>query len=212
MIPMTVFDIEKARIETPGCDNVLHFDNAGAALMPKIVRDTFVHHVDLETMIGGYQAAAQAQDRLERVYESTAKLIGCDSDEIALVESATQAWINAFYAIPFERGDKILTGRAEYAANYIAFLQIAKRHGIEIEVIPVDAFGQISVDALRAMIDSRVKLIAITHIPTNSGLINPAQQIGEVARDAGVQYNFVSCQTVWAITKNFCYIGCFNIS
>ena len=205
---MTVFDIEKARKETPGCDNVLHLNNAGAALMPKIVRDTLVHHVDTESMIGGYEAAAQAHDQLERVYESTAKLIGCDSDEIALMESATQAWVNAFYAIPFERGDKILTGRAEYAANYIAFLQIAKRRGVEIKVIPVDAFGQVSVDALAEMIDSRVKLIAITHIPTNSGLINPAEQIGDVARDAGILYLLDACQTVGQKPINVSDIGC----
>ncbi|MGB3713933.1 MAG: aminotransferase class V-fold PLP-dependent enzyme [Candidatus Promineifilaceae bacterium] len=203
-----MFDIEKARRDTPGCDNVLHFNNAGAALMPKIVRDTLVHHVDREMMIGGYEAAAQAYDQLERVYESTGKLVGCGSDEIALVESATQAWVNAFYAIPFERGDKILTGRAEYAANYIAFLQIAKRRGVEIKVIPVDAFGQVSVDVLREMIDNRVKLIAITHIPTNGGLINPAEQIGNVARDAGILYLLDACQTVGQKPIAVSEIGC----
>jgi cysteine desulfurase/selenocysteine lyase len=208
MMLMTMFDVEKARMDTPGCEHVLHFNNAGAALMPQIVRDTLVDHIDRELMMGGYEAASQVKDRLENVYLSTAKLIGCSSGEIALVESATQAWVNAFYSIPFERGDKILTGRAEYAANYIAFLQVARRFGVEIEVIPVDDFGQISVDALNEMIDDRVKLIAITHIPTNSGLINPAEQVGRVARKAGILYLLDACQTVGQIPLDVREIGC----
>jgi cysteine desulfurase/selenocysteine lyase len=191
-----MIDVDKARRETPGCENVLHFNNAGAALMPRIVRDTLVDHVDLEMMIGGYEAANQTSDALAQVYQSTAQLIGCEADEIALVESATHAWVSAFYAIPFKPGDKILTARAEYAANYIAFMQIAKQRGVEIEVIPVDEYGQISVDALRAMIDDRVRLIAITHIPTNGGLINPAEEIGKVAREAGILYLLDACQTI----------------
>lgn len=203
-----MLDVKKARLETPGCERVIHFNNAGAALMPAIVRDTLVEHVDRELMMGGYEAADLLSTEHERIYQSVSYLLGCEVAEVALLESATQAWINAFYAIPFEAGDIILTGRAEYAANYIAFLQVARRSDVRVKVIPVDEHGQISLAALSRMIERRVKLIAITHIPTNGGLINPAKAIGQIARENGVLYLLDACQSVGQMPIDVQDLGC----
>ena len=136
-------DVARARAETPGIASRVHLNNAGAALMPKPVLDAMVGYLNREAEIGGYEAAAEAQARLEAAYDSVARLIGAENDEIALVENATVAWQMAFYAQKFSPGDRILTANAEYAANYVAFLQIAKRSGVRIEVIPNDDRGAI---------------------------------------------------------------------
>jgi selenocysteine lyase/cysteine desulfurase len=118
----TSIDVARARHETPGCERVLRFNNAGAALMPMPVIDALTAHLEREAQTGGYEAADEAQDAVERVYDSAARLLGCTRDEIAVIENATRAWDMAFYAIPFRPGDRILTARAEYASTYIAFL------------------------------------------------------------------------------------------
>jgi len=203
-----MIDIEKARQDTPGCDHVTHFNNAGAALMPRIVRDTVVDHIDRELLIGGYEAATETAKRHSAVYTSIAKLIHAHSSEIALMTSATHAWVQAFYAIPFKHGDKIVTVQAEYASNYIAFLHIAKLHGVEIVVVPNDATGQVSIDALEDALDDKVKLIAMTHVPTNSGLVNPAAAVGELARQNKILYLLDACQSVGQIPIDVTNIGC----
>lgn len=201
-------DIKRARRETPGCDNVLHFNNAGAGLMPQPVLDSQVKHLKLEAKIGGYEAAAAEDDAIEHVYDALARLLNCHRDEVAVVENATRAWDMAFYSIPFKPGDRILTARAEYGSNYLAYLQIMRKFGVSVEPVPSDEHGQLSVDALRSMIDSRVKLIAVTHIPTNGGLVNPAAEIGKVAREAGIWYLLDACQSVGQMPIDVQAIGC----
>jgi cysteine desulfurase / selenocysteine lyase len=210
MLPM--IDIRRARHETPGCENVIHFNNAGSALMPQSVLDAVVEHLQLEFKIGGYEAKLQASKRVERVYDAAATLLSCHRDEIAIVENATRAWDMAFYSIPFQPGDRILTAVAEYASNYIAYLQIAKKTGAVVDVIPNDEYGQVSISALRNAIDNRVRLIAITHVPTNGGLVNPAEGIGEIAREAGILFLLDACQSVGQMPINVQKIGCDMLS
>lgn len=197
---MTAIDIEQIRSDTPGTTHVAHLLACGSSLMPAAVVDAIADHHQLEARIGGYEAHADRFDSLEAVYGSVAKLINAEPREIALVENATVAWAHAFYALEFEPGDRILTCEAEYAANYVAYLQRAKRDGIAIEVIPSDSAGAIDLDAMRSMIerdaDHPVKLVSITWIPTNGGLVNPAAEVGAIAKEHGITYLVDACQAV----------------
>lgn len=206
------FDLERARAETPGCAQVAHLNNAGAGLMPQPVLDAVIAHLEREARTGGYEAADAAHDAVEHVYDAAAALIGGARDEIAIVENATRAWDMAFYSVPLRPGDRILTAMAEYASNYIAYLQVAARTGAIVEAIPNDETGQLSVDALRRMLDDRVKLIAITHVPTNGGLVNPAAAVGQVARAASIPYLLDACQSIGQLPVDVDDIGCDMLS
>jgi selenocysteine lyase/cysteine desulfurase len=205
-------DIEQARRDTPATSKILHFNNAGAALMPKPVLQAQLGHLQLEAEIGGYEAAAAANDQMEATYESIARLLNADRAEIALVENATVAWDMAFYSVGFAAGDRILATEAEYESNHIAFLQVARRSGAVIDVVPSDAAGELDVEALERMIDRRVKLIAITHVPTNGGLVNPAAEVGRIARAHGILYLLDACQSVGQMPIEVDAIGCDMLS
>lgn len=209
---MSSIDIEHIRKETPGCADVLHFNNAGASLQPRIVYQAVTDHLKLESRIGGYEAEAQAQEKMNRFYQAFAGLLNCEPEEIAFVENATRAWDMVFYAIPFNPGDRILTAQAEYASNYLAFLQVAKRKNVKIDVVPNDASGQLSLDALEQMIDDDVKLIAITHVPTQGGLINPAEAVGQIARKYKILYLLDACQSVGQMPIDVKKIKCDMLS
>src|SRR6266498_3851746 len=205
-------DVDRARAETPGCRSVVHLNNAGASLPPQPVLDAVIDHLRLEASIGGYEAAAARLDRVEHAYDAVAELLGARREEIALVENATRAWDMAFYALPLGPGDRILTATSEYASNVIAFLQLARQRGVRVEVVPDDPSGQLDVEALRDLLDERVRLIAVNHVPTHNGLVNPAAEIGRVAREAGVPYLLDACQSVGQMPIDVAGIGCDMLS
>lgn len=205
---MNQLNVDALRQETPGCNNVLHFNNAGAALPPSIVIDAIKQHLDLETSIGGYEAAKTASDKAERIYSAAAQLINCHPDEIAFTENSTRAWDMAFYSFRFKKGDRILTSVCEYASNYLAFLHVVKHTGAIIDVIKNDAFGQLDIDDLKRKVNSDVKLIAITHIPTQGGLINPAIEIGKIANQMNIPYLLDTTQSVGQMPIDVQAIGC----
>jgi cysteine desulfurase / selenocysteine lyase len=205
-------DIERARRDTPAVNKILHFNNAGAALMPTPVLEAQLRHLRLEAEIGGYEAAAAADDRIEAVYDSIARLLNADRTEIALVENATVAWDMAFYSIGFTSGDRILTAEAEYLSNYLAFLQVARRTGAVVDIVPSDAVGELDIEALERMIDRRVKLIAITHVPTNGGLVNPVAEVGRIARAHDILYLLDACQSIGQMPIDVATIGCDMLS
>ena len=131
-----LLDLAALRADTPGCENVIHFNNAGSGLLARPVLQSMLDHLELEARIGGYEAADARQTEVHGFYASLAELIGCGPENIAFAGSATHAYSNALSSIPFEPGDVVLTSRNDYISNQIAFLALRKRFGVEVVHAP----------------------------------------------------------------------------
>ena len=201
-------DLEKVRSETPGLINGIHLMACGSSLMPKPVIDAVINYTVLEGEVGGYEAAAIKQEELDKVYDTVAQSIGAQRHEIAILENATVAWMNAFYALPIKPGSRILTSEAEYAANYVAFMARAKKDALTIDIVPSNAAGALDLEQLEYQIDDRVGLIAITWIPTNGGLVNPAEGVGKIAKKYKIPFLLDGCQAVGQMVVDVKKIGC----
>lgn len=203
-----MIDVAAARADTPGTALVTHFNNAGASLPPQPVLDTITDYLRQEAHRGGYEVAEAFASELSSVYDTLAALIGSHRSEIALTDSATRAWGSAFSGMAFHEGDRILTTSTEYASNVIAFLQATRRTGVSVEIVPNRPSGEIDPGALNTMIDGRVRLIAVNHVPTNSGLVNPAAEVGRVAKAHGIPYLLDACQSVGQMPIDVEELGC----
>lgn len=205
-------DIQTIRQNTPGVTHVVHFNSAGASLVSQQVLDAQMDYLKKEARYGGYETAAKHKAQLDKFYSEAAKLINASPEEIAFTESATVAWQRAFFSIPFKKGDTILTTKAEYASNFISYLYQKKEKEVNIKVIPSNSAGEIDLQKLEESIDESVKLISITHIPTNSGLVNPAEKIGELAKKYNILYLLDACQSIGQYPIDVKKIGCHFLS
>ena len=175
----TLLDVAALRADTPGCEQVVHFNNAGCGLLAAPVLATMLDHLNLEARIGGYEAAAARAEQVRDFYTETAALINCAPGNIAFAGSATHAYATALSSIPFEAGDVILTTRNDFISNQIAFLSLRKRFGVRLVHAPDLPEGGVDVAAMAALMRAhRPRLVAATHIPTNSGLVQPIAEIG----------------------------------
>jgi cysteine desulfurase / selenocysteine lyase len=207
-------DVERARADTPACARVTHLNHAGASLPPRQVVDAQVEWLRAEAETGGYELADQRAADRQRTYDEVAELLGAGGDEIALVENATFAWHQAFWSLPLRPGDRILTCTVEYASSYVSYLQSQRRRGVLVEVIPDDEHGQVSIEALARLLDDGtggggpVGLVAVTHVPTNGGVINPVEDVGRLCRAADVPFLLDACQSVGQLPVDVEDIGC----
>ncbi len=191
--------LERLRADTPGCATVVHLNNAGSALPPRQVTERQVEHLRLEAEGGGYEAADRVFEEIDAVRPALARLINASPTEIALTDSATRSWLAAFTGLSLRRGDRILTAAAEYSSNIIALFDAARRYGVQIDVVPSEDSGEVSVPALQEMLDEDVKVVAITHAPTNGGLLQPVERIGAALRGSNALFLLDACQSVGQI-------------
>ncbi|MGW5386011.1 aminotransferase class V-fold PLP-dependent enzyme [Nocardia sp. NPDC003963] len=201
-------DEQRVRDDTPGVGaGAVFLDSAGSSLPPRVVTETVIAHLRREAEIGGYRAANERLDDLAGVKEAIATLLNTTSDTIALSDSATRGWSDFFYAVPLNPGDRILLSGADYASNAIAALQRARATGARVEQIPSDEVGRIDLDALAAMMDERVRLVSLLHVPTNGGLVNPVGAAARIAREAGAFVLLDACQSAGQLPLDVAELG-----
>lgn len=202
-------EVVRWRADTPGCARVVHLNNAGAALVPRPVRDAVAAHLELEEQIGGYEAAEAQSAAMASSYEALGTLLGTSPANLALVQNSTVAFAQALSAFDLGSRDIILTSRSDYASNQIMYLSLAARRGVEIVRAPDSPEGGVDPQAVRELVARRrPALVALTWIPTNSGLVQPVEDVGTVCRDSDVPYLVDACQAVGQMPIDLSLLHC----
>lgn len=206
-------ELEHWRADTPACTRLVHLNNAGASLVPRPVQSAILDHLALEQEIGAYEAADAREQEIRNAYAAMGRLLGTEARNIALVQNSTVAFAQAISAFEFDPGDVILTSRSDYASNQIMYLSLAQRRGVDIVRAPDAPEGGIDPDAVQRLITQRrPSLVALTWIPTNSGLVQPVEAVGRICRNAGVPYLVDACQAVGQLPVDIGTIECDYLS
>jgi selenocysteine lyase/cysteine desulfurase len=204
------FDPAPWRADTPAAlAGRIHLNNAGAALMPLPVQTAITTHIEREMKLGGYEAADAARDDIAAVYDDVGALLNTRGRNVAIVENATVAFAQALSAFDFERGDVILTTTNDYISNQLMYLSLAARLGVGIVRADDLPEGGVDPESVRTLIAARrPKLVAVTWVPTNSGLVQPVAEVGRICAEADVPYIVDACQAVGQIDIDVATLHC----
>lgn len=204
-----MLNLEQLRQQTPGCQTKIHFNNAGASLMPQSVLDAINNHIQLEASTGGYEAADLKTQEIAAFYESAARFLNCKANNIAFTSSATNSFTRALSCIPFQPGDCILLANEDYISNQIAFLSLKKRFGIEVIRAASLPEGGVDVNDMKRLMDQyHPRLVSLTHVPSNTGLIQPVEAVGKLCAERGIYYLVDGCQSAGQIPVDVQQIQC----
>ncbi|WP_310631577.1 aminotransferase class V-fold PLP-dependent enzyme [Paraburkholderia sp.] len=206
---LTDTDIDALRAQTPGTRTTTHFNHAGASLPSSATLSAIHAQLEREATSGPMEAGVAASAITDEARALAATLFNAQPDEIALTGGNSQGWGAAFAALGgWNAGDRLLVGRHEWGGNLAAMQFAAQRAGATIDVIPSREDGTLDTAALASMIDERVRLIALTWLPANGGLINPAEAVGAIARRFGIPYFVDAAQAAGQVPIDVRTIGC----
>lgn len=201
--------IENIRRDTALSAQIIHFNNAGGSLCPKIVTDRMSDYLAEEGRLGGYEIALDRKEELKGFYHGLATHLNTRPENIALAKSATDAFNRGLSAIRWKAGDIILTTKSDYVSNHILFLQLERFYGVTTEILPEGKMGY-DPEGLEERLRKgpRPKLVSITHIPTNSGRVQDVHAAGKMCREYNVLYAVDACQSAGQLPLDVQAIGC----
>jgi selenocysteine lyase/cysteine desulfurase len=204
-----MLDLDLIRADLPNPGAVIHLDNAGSSPSPDPVLEVMHAHLKLEQELGGYRAQDLTVEAQDRFYTQTARMLGCQPQEIAFTDSATRSYDMAVYGMPIRPGQTVLLGPTEYASNHISIIQRCRSVGARWQVMPSDENSLVDSEALADLLmHLDVALVTVSHVPTNGAAVQPIAEIGKLTRAAGVPFVVDACQSVGQLALDVEMIGC----
>lgn len=208
-----MLNLAQLRSDTPGLEHRLHLNNAGASLMPRSVLEVMQEYLQREAEIGGYETADERQDVIAASYDEIAALIGTKPENVAVVGSATAGFVQAMSSFDFEAGDTIITSRCDYTSNQIQYASLMARLGVRIEHAADLPEGGIDPDDVKRLIQRRrPRVVAVSWIPTNSGLVQDVDAVGRICEELNVPFIVDACQAVGQIPIDLGTLRCDYLS
>ncbi|MBV8326492.1 aminotransferase class V-fold PLP-dependent enzyme [Chryseobacterium sp.] len=202
-------NVNQIRKETKGCSDKIFLNSAGSSLMPEIVVETMMNYLQEEQLFSGYTTADRNTEQIGKFYEEAAGLINAKPSNIAFTTSSTDGYAKALSSIIFKEGDCIITTNDDYISNQIAFISLQKKFNVKMIRVASLPDHELDLEDFEHLIKKhQPKLIAVTHIPTSSGLIQNVEAVGKLCRKYNILYLIDACQSVGQIVVDVEKISC----
>lgn len=182
---------------------LIYFDNAATTQKPKAVMDALSAYYEQDNANihrGIHTLAERATTAYELTRKKLSSFLNSPSTDQIIFTSGTTAGINlvaqTFGRANVGKGDQIIVSNLEHHSNIVPWQMIAAEKGAEIKVIPVSDAGVLDIEAFKALLNPKVKLVAVNHVSNAIGTINPIEEIISLAHKVGAKVLIDGAQSV----------------
>lgn len=215
------FDLKKIREDFPILNRqingrpMVYLDSAATTQKPDVVIDAMAnfyrqHNANIHR--GVYALAEESTEMYEHTRKVVAAFINAPSPESVIFTRSTTEGINlvahSWARKHLKEGDEIVLTALEHHANFVPWYLLAKERGVKIKVAPIDSSTRVDMDAYRALLKGRVKLVAATVMSNVLGTITPAKEMAKMAHEAGALFLLDGAQSVPHMTTDVQDLGC----
>ena len=218
---VATFDAQRVRQDFPILEQevngrpLVYLDNAATTQKPSSVIDAIVNYYrrdNANVHRGVHTLSDRATQFFEQARQTVADFIASPKTSQVIWTSGTTAAINlvaySWGHSQLRAGDRVLVSWLEHHSNIVPWQLVAAATGAEVVPIPVTDAGEIDLDALDALLDGRVKMVAINHVSNALGTVNPVQEIARRARAAGALVLVDGAQSVAHWPVDVPALGC----
>ena len=211
-----MFDVEKVRQDFPILNTgIIYFDSASSSLTPEqVLQKMLKFYRDSRANVerGVHRLSQKASEQYNEAQSKVASLLNARSDnEIIMTKNTTEGINTIANGIKWKRGDKIVTSILEHHSNYVVWLRLKERYGVEVEVVmprkPV-THGRLDPADFEKTIDNKTRLIAVTHVSNVLGSVTPIEEITRVAHENEALVLVDAAQSVPHMKVDVQEIGC----
>ena len=215
-----MIDVERIRRDFPILGRevygkpLVYLDNAATTQKPQCVIDAITEaycNENANVHRGIHFLSQQATDMMEAARDKVRGFIGAGSTEEIIFTRGTTESINllasSFAAAFLREGDEVIISGMEHHSNIVPWQIQAGRYGFKIRIIPVTDLGELDMDAFKAMLSAKTKLVSITHVSNVLGTVNPVSEIISEAHSHGIPVAVDGAQSVPHIKVNVQQLG-----
>lgn len=194
---------------------MIYLDNTASSLTPEPVLQKmleFYRQYRANVERGIHRLSQKASEEYEQAHAKVADFINARSDsEIVMVRNTTEGINLIANGLNWKKGDKIVTSLIEHHSNFIVWLRVKSRYGVDVEMVkprkPV-VQGILDPADFEKLVDDKTKLVAVTHVSNVLGAITPIKEIAEIAHDHGAYLLVDGAQSVPHMKVDVQKIGC----
>ena len=180
--------IEKIRADIPALEQYVWFQNGGVSVTPRAIAAEHARLMEELVTRGPMHIVYPDEEypRRARSKASLARFFGVAPSELALMRGVSEAYQTVLRGLDWRRGDQLLITAEEEAALHLPSLHLRDRQGVEVVKVPLLADPEEQLDAFAARISERTRLVAVSHVTTETGFRLPVEQLCGLARERGV--------------------------
>ncbi len=180
--------IEKIRADIPALEQYVWFQNGGVSVTPRAIAAEHERLMEELVTRGPMHIVYPDEEypRRARAKAALARFFGVAPSELALMRGVSEAYQTVLRGLDWRRGDQLLITEEEEAALHLPSLHLRDRHGVEVVKVPLLADVEEQLDAFAARISERTRLVAVSHVTTETGFRLPLEQLCGLARERGV--------------------------